>query len=72
MTHLHLVVELGMHSTSPPLTLIPLWHGVELRIRSSLPDFIRNKLAHRAVNGSSTTVEYQYNEILGTSEINLL
>jgi hypothetical protein len=36
---------------------MPSWHGAELRIRSTLPDFIRNKLAHRAVNGSSNIIE---------------
>ena len=36
---------------------MPSWHGAELCIRSTLPDFIRNKLAHRAVNGSSNIME---------------
>jgi len=57
MTHLHLVLKLGMHSRSPPLTHMPSWHDVELHIRSSLPDFIGNKLAHTAVNGSSNIME---------------
>jgi hypothetical protein len=36
---------------------MPSRHGAELRIRSTLPDFIRNKLAHRAVNDSSNIME---------------
>jgi hypothetical protein len=32
---------------------MPSWHGAELCIRSTLPDFIRNKLGHRPVNCSS-------------------
>jgi hypothetical protein len=46
-----------MHRTSPPLTHVPSRLGAELRIRSTLPDFITNKLAHIAVNGSSNIIE---------------
>jgi hypothetical protein len=31
--------------------------GAELNIRSTLPDFIMNELAHIAVNGSSNIME---------------
>jgi hypothetical protein len=36
---------------------MPLRFGAELCIRSTLPDFITNKLAHIAVNGSSNIME---------------
>jgi hypothetical protein len=35
----------------------PLWHGAELCIRSTLPDFLGKKLACKAVNDSINIME---------------